>query len=136
MDLRYTNDMQPDKDIIRELYQLDKYLKVYWNNDSRRWEIWRCKTVPVRVVTLEYDDGSYKPLTRELIRTLQSWDRHHAAKATDLLSEMDQRNKELRLREKAERKDNFKQLTKDCRSLIRKMAGDSAVGNWRGANIA
>lgn len=131
---QYTKDRVPDPRVVRRMKELDEHLEVAWNARDHRWELWRVKHewMPLKVWTVEKPDGGYEEFGYHTIEELRKCDLSRRRRGRTLLDEIDRQNYEMVRKRKEDFSDNVRQMAKEHRSLIRKMADDSAIGNWRG----
>jgi len=114
--------MNINNSFINKLHKLDPKLKVIWNNKIDRFQILRRNRNAVgnlydSLMTVQNDDGSFRPLDNRIIEALIISDSHRIP-VKQILKRIDDRNKAI---EKAKEnhlsetivesiKDNFRQL--------------------------
>ena len=101
--------LQPDPGFTRKLRGIEDKLFARFNTDTERWQIWRkverikymgkyegariykILTAPVLVMTVQEEDGSYRPLddrTIAHIRKIDAWRLNRYSRAGDELEEL------------------------------------------------
>jgi len=104
--------MIPDWAFQKELKRMDKKLDVEWNVKLQRWVVTRMTDSPgmtmqykVRVMTIQNDNGTYRPLDARTPRLLRQYDAYTRGADTIADEIMGEQNKLEESKEAAEKND-------------------------------
>ena len=88
---------RPDRTFVEDMKRLDPKLDVRWDEWDERWNVFRViqkggGDCPLHVLTVEHQDGSYKPLDNRTIQKLHemdSWRWHNKYRYASHIDMMD-----------------------------------------------
>ena len=123
--------MEPDKQFVKRLKEVDEKLQVGWNYIQQRWQVVRddrrMKLVgydkgkpilhscdkPYHVFTVQGETGEYRQLDQRVIDKLHEIDMYRFARPTDFLKEVEKEEDDYRARQEKRQSEYVQDLTKD-----------------------
>lgn len=87
----------PDWKIEKALKAHDRCLRILWNPNRQRWQVWRFvdSGQAYHIKTVNNDDGSFRPLDERLVAHIKAMDTWHRS-VGDIVNEIDQFNSEVK----------------------------------------
>jgi len=123
--------MEPDKQFVRRLKEVDEKLQVGWNYIQQRWQVVRddrrMKLVgydngkpilhscdkPYHVFTVQGETGEYRPLDQRVIDRLHEIDMYRFARIKDYVREIEAQEDDYKAKRQKQQSEYVEELTKE-----------------------
>lgn len=143
-----SNLMNIDKQFVAELHDLDDRLNLGWNEKKERWQIVResnrMKYIgkfdgrPLfnsymrlsHVMTVQNEDGSYRPLDGRIIEHLREIDLWRFSRTSDFWRKIEQDEEDYKTKKARQQSEYIQELTKENYSRIHNAIEQDSYGGY------